>query len=80
MKKSGEIVSSVPFARAPYPPLARSPFPNGEGYDTRTPLFSHYQSEYTHTWRKRITTDKAFPDGEGSDTGMPLSHAVIPNP
>ena len=30
-KERGEIVSSTPFARAPYPPLARSPFPNGEG-------------------------------------------------
>ena len=28
---------------------ARSPFPKGEGYDdTRMPLFSHCQSEYTH--------------------------------
>ena len=32
VKKSEEIVSSTPFAKAPYPPLARSPFPNGEGY------------------------------------------------
>ena len=31
MKKSEEIVSSTPLTRAPYPPLARSPFPNGEG-------------------------------------------------
>ena len=31
---------------------ARSPFPNGEGYDTRMPLFSHCQSEYTHMWKK----------------------------
>ena len=30
----------------------RSPFPNGEGYDTRVPLFSHHQSEYTHMWKK----------------------------
>ena len=44
--KEREIVSSTPFARAPYPPLTRSPFPNGEGCDTRMPLFSHRQSEY----------------------------------
>ena len=31
---------------------ARSPFPIGEGYDTRMPLFSHCQSEYTHMWKK----------------------------
>ena len=39
-KRAGKIVSSTPFTRAPYPPLARSPFPNGEGCDTRIPLFS----------------------------------------
>ena len=27
-------------------------FPNGEGCDTRIPLFSHRQSEYTHMWKK----------------------------
>ena len=27
---------------------ARSPFPNGEGYDTRAPLSSYRQSEYMH--------------------------------
>ena len=31
MKESGEIVSSAPFTAVPYPPLARSPFPDGEG-------------------------------------------------
>ena len=40
VKKAKKIVSSTPFAKAPYPPLARSPFPDGEGKETRTPLFS----------------------------------------
>ena len=40
MKKSEEIVSSTPLTRAPYPPLTRSLFPNGEGCDTRTTLSS----------------------------------------
>ena len=31
MKESGEIVSSAPFTAVPYPPLTRSPFPDGEG-------------------------------------------------
>ena len=31
---------------------ARSPFPNGEGCDTRIPLFSHCQNKYTHLWKK----------------------------
>ena len=30
-RQVGKIVSSTPFARAPYPPLTRSPFPDGEG-------------------------------------------------
>ena len=30
----------------------RSPFPKGEGYDTRASLFAHCQSEYTHMWKK----------------------------
>ena len=45
-------VSSTPFARVPYPPLTRSPFPNGEGSDTRMPLSPHRQSEYMHMWKK----------------------------
>ena len=40
VKKSGKIVSSASFTRAPYLPLTRSPFPNGEGCDTRMQLFS----------------------------------------
>ena len=31
---------------------ARSPFPNGEGSETRIPLFSHCQNKYTHMWKK----------------------------
>ena len=37
-KRAGKIVSSTPFTRVPYPPLTRSPFPNGEGCETRIPL------------------------------------------
>ena len=38
MKESGEIVSSAPLYESTRAPLARSPFPDGEGYDTRTAL------------------------------------------
>ena len=31
---------------------ARSPFPNGEGCETRMPLSPHRQSECTHMWKK----------------------------
>ena len=37
MKKSEEIVSSMPFTKVPYPPLARSPFPDGEGKEEAAP-------------------------------------------
>ena len=30
----------------------RSPFPNGEGSETRIPLSSHCQYKYTHMWKK----------------------------
>ena len=36
MKERGEIVSSTSFARVPYPPLTRSPFPLGKVEDTRS--------------------------------------------
>ena len=61
MKKSGKDRLKCAACESTLSTAARSPFPNGEGYDTGIPLFSHRQSEYTHMWRKRITTDKAFP-------------------
>ena len=51
-EREGRLSQMRHYTRAPYPPLTRSPFPNGEGYDTRIPLFSHRQSEYTHMWKK----------------------------
>ena len=37
----GKCVCAIyPIPPVPYPPLTRSPFPNGEGCDTRIPLFS----------------------------------------
>ena len=37
MKKSEEIISSTPFARAPYPPLRGPPSPRGEGGEQSEP-------------------------------------------
>ena len=59
-KRAKKIVSSASFTRAPYPPLTRSPFPNGEGYDMGIPLFSHRQSEYMHMW-KNNTDGQSLP-------------------
>ena len=53
MKKSGKDRLKYAVCESTLSTAARSPFPNGEGYDdTRMPLFSHCQSEYTHMWKK----------------------------
>ncbi len=36
----------------------------GKAYDTRIPLFSHCQSEYTHMWKKQYRRTKPFPMGK----------------
>ena len=38
----------------------RSPFPNGEGNETRIPLSSHCQYKYTHMW-KNNTDGQSLP-------------------
>ena len=52
MKKSEEMRLKSTINETPYLPLTRSPFPNGEGSETRMPLFSHRQNKYTHMWKK----------------------------
>ena len=61
MKKSEEDRLKYVVYESTLSTAARSPFPKGEGNETGMPLFSHCQSEYTHMWRKTISTDKAFP-------------------
>ena len=51
MKESGEIVSSTPFARAPYPPLRGPPSPMGKA------------TKREH----RYLRNKAFPHGESKE-------------
>ena len=53
MKKSEGDCLKYAIYESALSTAARSPFPKGEGYDdTRMPLFSHCQSEYTHMWKK----------------------------
>ena len=52
MKKRGEMHLKSTINESTLSTATRSPFPNGEGCDTRIPLFSHRQSEYTHMWKK----------------------------
>ena len=46
MKESEEDRPKRVVCESTRAPLARFPFPNEEGCETRMPLFSHYQSEY----------------------------------
>ena len=52
MKESEEDRLKCAINESTLSTAARSPFPNGEGYETRIPLFAHRQSEYTHMWEK----------------------------
>ena len=61
MKKSGKMRLKSTIYESTLSTAARSPFPKGEGYDdTRMPLFSHCQSEYTHMW-KNNTDGQSLP-------------------
>ena len=46
MKESEEMRLKSTIYESTLSTAARSPFPNGEGYEMRIPLFSHRQSEY----------------------------------
>ena len=52
MKESEEMHLKCAINESTLSTAARSPFPNGEGCETRASLFSHRQSEYTHMWKK----------------------------
>ena len=52
MKKSEEDRLKCVVNESTLSTAARSPFPNGEGCETRMPLFSHCQNKYTHMWKK----------------------------
>ena len=52
MKESGKDRLKYAVYESTLSTATRSPFPNGEGCETRTPLFSHCQNKYTHMWKK----------------------------
>ena len=52
VKKSGKDRLKYAVCESTLSTAARSPFPNGEGCDTRMPLFSQCQNKYTHMWKK----------------------------
>ena len=57
MKKSEEDRLKCAINESTLSTAARSPFPNGEGYETRMPLSPYRQSEY------RIYVEKKNNDG-----------------
>ena len=52
MKKIGDNRLKCVVYESTLSTAARSPFPNGEGYDTREPLSPYRQNKYTHMWKK----------------------------
>ena len=60
MKKSGGDRLKYAVCESTLSTAARSPFPDGEGYDTRALLFSHCQNKYTHMW-KNNTDGQSLP-------------------
>ena len=58
MKKSEEDRLKCAINESTLSTVARSPFPNGEGYETRMPLSPYRQSEY------RIYVEKKNNDGQ----------------
>ena len=52
MKKSEENRLKCVVYESTLSTAARSPFPNGEGYDTVIPLLSHRRNKYTNICKK----------------------------
>ena len=50
MKKSEEMRLKSTIYESTLSTAARSPFPNGEGCDTRASLFSHCRNKCMHMW------------------------------
>ena len=71
MKKSGKDRLKCVVYECTLSTAARSPFPNGEGYDTRVPLSPYHQSEYMHVWKNNIPDTKPSPRGEGGERSEP---------
>ena len=74
MKKSEEDRLKYAVNESTLSTAARSPFPNGEGYDTRSSLFSHCQSEYTHMWKNNNDGQSLPLKGKGLAWTLPPSY------
>ena len=60
MKKSGKDRLKYAVCESTLSTAVRSPFPNGEGNETRIPLSSQCQYKYTHMW-KNNTDGQSLP-------------------
>ena len=61
MKESEEDRLKCAVYESTLSTAARSPFPNGEGSETRMPLFSYCQSEYRRYVEKNNTDGQSLP-------------------
>ena len=52
MKEIGKDRLKYAVCESTLSTATRSPFPNGEGNETRIPLSSHCQNKYMHMWKK----------------------------
>ena len=60
MKESEEMHLKSTINESTLSTATRSPFPKGEGYETRASLFSHCQNKYTHM-RKNNMDEQSLP-------------------
>ena len=54
MKESEEMHLKCVVYESTLSTATRSPFPNGEGCNTRAPLSPYRQSEYMYVWKNNI--------------------------
>ena len=68
-------ISNRRFTKAPYPPLTRSPFPDGEGKKEAASPHLLEDRLKCAVYESTLSTAarSPFPNGEGYDMGMPLS-------
>ena len=72
MKESEEMRLKSTVNESTLSTAARSPFPNGEGCDTRIPLSPYRQSEYRiYVEKKNNDEIKPSPRGEGGEQSEP---------
>ena len=69
-RERGKSVSSRRFMKAPYPPLTRSPFPNGEGLRYENTAFLTSSKRIQDTWKNNTDGQSLSPWGKQRGGGF----------